>query len=273
MVGLCEGGNEPPDFLKAVKKSGQHRITSIIPHFDYCDVLFSDLWIDSAQKLQRVDNACSTDLDLSTALTYQLPAACFKTETPDASRSRMSIKSFDDLLNLISHKIRKTDTVMRKSIHPVENLLVTLREGFVITSALKKKLKVRIYKTVILPVVLCGCETWTLTLREEQRLKVFEKKVLRKVLGDKRDEATEEWRKLHNTELHDALYSSPDIIRNINLRRLRWAGHVACIVEMNKTNCRSRLLCSLHLSFESRLVIRVLLIILEIAFGQRGKIS
>ncbi|KAJ4426318.1 hypothetical protein ANN_27132 [Periplaneta americana] len=67
---------------------------------------------------------------------------------------------------------------------------------------------------------------WTLTLREEQRLRVFENKVLRKIFGAKRDEVTGEWRKLHNAELH-ALYSSPDIIRNIKSRRLRWAGHVA----------------------------------------------
>ncbi|KAJ4442236.1 hypothetical protein ANN_12102 [Periplaneta americana] len=91
---------------------------------------------------------------------------------------------------------------------------------------LSKNLKVRIYKTVTLPVVLYGCETWTLTLREEHSLRVFENKVLRKIFGAKRDEVTEEWTKLNNTELH-ALYSSPDIIRNIKSRRLRWAGHVA----------------------------------------------
>ncbi|KAJ4430807.1 hypothetical protein ANN_19398 [Periplaneta americana] len=79
---------------------------------------------------------------------------------------------------------------------------------------------------VILPVVLYGCETWSLTLREEQKLRVFENKVLRKIFGAKRDEVTREWRKLHNAELQ-ALYSSPDIIRNIKSRRLRWAGHVA----------------------------------------------
>ncbi|KAJ4429399.1 hypothetical protein ANN_21556 [Periplaneta americana] len=82
-----------------------------------------------------------------------------------------------------------------------------------------KKL-VRLIKTCL------GCETWTITLREEQRFRVFENKVLRKILGAKRDEVTGEWRKLHNTELH-ALYSSPDIIRNIKSRRLSWAGHVA----------------------------------------------
>ncbi|KAJ4439352.1 hypothetical protein ANN_07474 [Periplaneta americana] len=99
-------------------------------------------------------------------------------------------------------------------------------EKLLSSSPLSKNLKVRIYKTVILPVVLYGCETWTLTLREEHRLRVFENKVLRKIFGAKRDEVTGEWRKLHNTELH-ALYSSPDIIRHIKSRRLRWAGHVA----------------------------------------------
>ncbi|KAJ4450856.1 hypothetical protein ANN_02287 [Periplaneta americana] len=94
------------------------------------------------------------------------------------------------------------------------------------SSLLSKNLKVRIYKTVILPVVPYVCEAWNLTLREEQRLRVFENKVLRKIFEAKRDEVTGEWRKLHNAQLH-ALYSSPDIIRNIKSRRLRWAGHVA----------------------------------------------
>ncbi|KAJ4431805.1 hypothetical protein ANN_20410 [Periplaneta americana] len=99
-------------------------------------------------------------------------------------------------------------------------------EKLLSSSLLSKNLKVRIYKTVILPVILYACETWNLTLRQEQRLRVFENKVLTKIFGAKRDEVTGEWRKLHNTELH-ALYSSPDIIRNIKYRRLRWAGHVA----------------------------------------------
>ncbi|KAJ4450199.1 hypothetical protein ANN_01606 [Periplaneta americana] len=99
-------------------------------------------------------------------------------------------------------------------------------EKLLSSSLLSKNLKVRIYKTVIglLPVVNYCCETWTLTLREEHRLRVLENKVLRKIFGA--DEVTGVWRKLHNAELH-ALYSSPDIIRNIKSRRLRWAGHVA----------------------------------------------
>ena len=76
-----------------------------------------------------------------------------------------------------------------------------------------------------MPVVLYGCETWSLTLREERRLWVFENRVLKSVFGSKRDEVTGEWRKLHNEDLRD-LYS-PNIVRVVKSRRMRWAGHVA----------------------------------------------
>jgi hypothetical protein len=84
---------------------------------------------------------------------------------------------------------------------------------------LSRNLKVKVYKSIILPVVLYGCETWSLTLREEHRLRVFENRVQRRIFGSKRDEVTGDWRKLHNVELHN-LYSSPDIIRQIKSRRM-----------------------------------------------------
>ena len=92
-------------------------------------------------------------------------------------------------------------------------------------SLLSKNLKIEIYRTIILPFVVYGCETWLHTLREERRLRVFENRVLRRIYGIKRDEVTGEWSKLHNEELND-LYSSFNIVRVIKSRRMRWAGHV-----------------------------------------------
>jgi hypothetical protein len=97
-----------------------------------------------------------------------------------------------------------------------------------LSSCLYRNLKVTIYKNIILTVVLYGCETWSPTLREKRRLKVFGNRVLRRTLGPKKDEVMGEWRKLRNGELHN-LYSSPDIIRQIKLRIMRWAGHMACM--------------------------------------------
>jgi len=94
------------------------------------------------------------------------------------------------------------------------------------SSLLSKNLKINIYRTIILPIVLYGCEIWLLTLREECRLRVFENRVLRRTFGPKRDKVTREWRKLHNEELND-LYSTPNIVWVIKSRRMRWAGHVA----------------------------------------------
>jgi hypothetical protein len=93
------------------------------------------------------------------------------------------------------------------------------------SSLLSKNVKIKIYRTIILPVVLYGCETWSFTLREECRLRVFENRVLRRIFGPKRNEVTGEWRRLHNNIC--ALYASPNIIRVNKSRRLRWAGHVA----------------------------------------------
>ena len=82
------------------------------------------------------------------------------------------------------------------------------------------------YLIIILDVVLYGCETWSLTLRKERKLRVFENMMLRRIIGPRRVEVTGEWRRLHNDELND-LFSSPNIVRVIKSRRMRWAGHVA----------------------------------------------
>src|SRR5215469_7229982 len=120
--------------------------------------------------------------------------------------------------NSIQEEIKSRLKSGNACFYSVQNLLSS--------SLLSKTLKIKIYRTIILPVVLYGCETWSLTLREELRLRVFENRVLRRVFGPKRDEVTGEWRKLHNEELRD-LYSLPDIVRVVKSRRMRWAGHVA----------------------------------------------
>jgi len=85
---------------------------------------------------------------------------------------------------------------------------------------------IKINRTIILPLVVYGCETWSLTLRKESRLRVFENRVLRRTFGPKRDEVTGERWKLHNDKLN-GLHSSPIIVRVIKSRRIRWTGYVA----------------------------------------------
>ena len=94
-------------------------------------------------------------------------------------------------------------------------------------------MKIKIYRTIILPVVLYGCETWPLTLREERKLRVFENMVLKRIFGPRRDQVTEEWRRLHNEDLND-LYASPNIVLVIKSRRTGWAGHVARMGEVRR---------------------------------------
>ena len=91
---------------------------------------------------------------------------------------------------------------------------------------LSKKFKDQDIKNYNFAYLLYGCENWSLTLREERKLRVFENMVLRRIFGPRRDEVTGEWRRLHNKKLND-LYSSPSIVRAIKSRRMRWAGHVA----------------------------------------------
>src|SRR5215813_4255879 len=105
--------------------------------------------------------------------------------------------------NSIQEEIKSRLKLGNACYHLVQNLLAS--------RLLSKTLKIETYRTIILPVVLYGCETWSLTLREERRLRVFENRVLRRVFGPKRDEETGEWRKLHNKNLSD-LYSLHNII-------------------------------------------------------------
>jgi hypothetical protein len=119
--------------------------------------------------------------------------------------------------NLIQEEIKRRLNSGNACYHSVQNLLSS--------RLLSKNVKVRIYRTIILPVVLYGCETWSLTVREEHKLRVFENKVLRR-LDERRDGVTGGWRKLHNEELHN-LYSSPSIIRIIKSMKIWRAGQVA----------------------------------------------
>jgi hypothetical protein len=118
--------------------------------------------------------------------------------------------------NLIQEEIKKRLKSGNACYHSVQNLLSS--------RLLSKNVKIRIYKTIILPVVLYGCETWSLTSREEHGLRVFEKRMLRRIFGPKRDKVMGRWIKLHNKEFCD-LYSSPSIIRIMKSCRMRWAGH------------------------------------------------
>ena len=103
------------------------------------------------------------------------------------------------------------------------------------SSVLSKIIKFKIYRSLVFPVVLYGCETWSFTLREERRLKIYENRVLRRIYGSKRDDVTREWRKLYNEQLND-LYCSPNIVRVIKSIRTRWAGHVARIGDRRGVN-------------------------------------
>jgi hypothetical protein len=129
--------------------------------------------------------------------------------------------------NPIQEEIKRRLNAGNACYHSIQNLLSS--------RWLYKHIKIRIYKTMILAVVLYGCETWSLTLMEEHRLRVFESRVLR-IFGPRKDDVTGEWRKLHNEDLHN-LYSSPNIIRMIKSRRMRWAGQVERMGE-TRNACR-----------------------------------
>jgi len=119
--------------------------------------------------------------------------------------------------NCIAEEIKSRLRSGNACYHSVQNLLSS--------RLLSKNLKVKIYRTVILPVVLYGCEAWSLTLREERKLRVFENMVLRRIFGPRRDEVTGEWGRMHNEELND-LYFSPITCRagdKIEKNEMGWA--------------------------------------------------
>jgi hypothetical protein len=125
---------------------------------------------------------------------------------------------------LIQEEIKRGLNSGNACYHSVQNL-----SSF---RLLPKNVKIRIYNIIILPMVLYGCQTSSLTLREEYSLRVFEKRVPRRLFGAKRDEVTGSLRKLHNEEFHN-LYPPPSIIRMRNSKRMRWAGNIARIDEQS----------------------------------------
>jgi hypothetical protein len=119
--------------------------------------------------------------------------------------------------NDIHDEVKNKLNLGNPSYYSIQNLLPP--------RLISQNLKIKIFRTVILPVVLYGCETRSLTFGEEQRLRLSENRVLRKIFGPKREE-NGSWRKLRNDELH-SLYSSPNIVTVIKSRRMRWARNVA----------------------------------------------
>ena len=111
--------------------------------------------------------------------------------------------------------------------HSVQNLLPS--------SLLYKNIKIKIYRAVILAVITQACGTWSLTMRDEHRLRVCDNRALRKISGPKRHEVKGEWRRLHNEKLYDR-YSSTNIIRVTKSRKKRWAGHVARVEDRRGGN-------------------------------------
>ena len=140
---------------------------------------------------------------------------------------RHRLELFEDTLLIIfeNQSIYRQGFCIYLDLKQVIHVIIQSKHFCVVS----KNLKIKIYKTIILPVVLYGCEKWSLTLREESRLRVFENRVLRWIFWPNRDK-NGELRKLHNEELH-SLYRSPNIVKVIKSIRLRCAGHVVRMEE------------------------------------------
>ena len=128
--------------------------------------------------------------------------------------SEIHTKQINTVCGLNVELLNVKPAVSNVCYHSLQNLLSS--------SLLLENIKIKKFITIILHVILYGCETWSLTLREERRLRVFENGMLRRIFGPKRDEVTREWRRLHNGDLND-LYYSPNIVRVVKSRRMRWA--------------------------------------------------
>jgi hypothetical protein len=219
---------------EGLKPNGTHQLLAYADNVN----LLGDK-IDTLKKNMEtlIDASKEVDLEINVEKTKYMLLSCHKNvgqnrDIKIAKRSFENVSQFEYLgttvsnQNLIQEEIKRRLNFGNACYHLVQNLLSS--------SLLSKNLKIRIYKTILLPVVLKGSLTWSLPLREEHRRRVFEKRVLRRIFRPKSDEMMGEWRKLHNEVFRD-LYSSPSIIKIIKSRMMRWAGHVARMGEKRNT--------------------------------------
>jgi hypothetical protein len=183
---------------------------------DYVNITGENVDIIKKSTEAALDASKKVGLEVNPAKTKYVLMLCYQ-KVGQKHRMKIESRSFEDVAkfkflgttltdqNCMYEEIKSRLNSGNACYHSVQSLLSS--------RLLSRNLKVKIYKTIILPVVY-GCETWSVTLREEHRLRVFENRVTRRIFGPKREEVTEDWRKLHIGELHH-LYSSPDIIRQI----------------------------------------------------------